>query len=212
MARSDGDGFGFRVAAPDRVTATREYGQNRRNRQDRGHEQPHQNGDHEDSDREAGGGKDGERRRHHANPNRSTLFDLLFEEVDATPGIDELAKRRLKDNVRRSFRRRTRDPTPSTAPPTDAPHPPTAADDLVHVVVPAEHTADTERLIRLASESVEDELHENEQQIREARMVASQLRQCLSQHTETALKVSSYLRALLVLTHGNYKPKLVIEV
>ena len=101
-------------------------------------------------------------------------------------------------------------------PALEAPHPAPSpasspADDLVHVVVPAVETIDPERLIRIATEDA-DEAMRNDEHVVEARLVASQLRFCLAQHTVTARKVSTYLRALLVVTHGNYKPKLVIEV
>jgi len=77
------------------------------------------------------------------------------------------------------------------------------------VVIPAIDTADTEQLIRGAAEN--DEKSTNDE-IVEARRIASQLRYCLSQHTQTGQRVSAYLRALLVLTHGHYKPRFVIEV
>jgi hypothetical protein len=150
---------------------------------------------------------DRERRRQYKNPNRATLFDLLFEEVDNTPEIEEPVKRRLKQNVRRSFGQRS-GAAPATREPSTGP-PPTAADDLVKVVVPARDCADTERLIRGAAGS--DEYGADEYVV-EARRIADQLRHCLSQHTETAQKVSAYLRALLVLSHGHYRPKMVIEI
>ena len=125
----------------------------------------------------------------------------------ASPAIEEPVKRRLKQNVRRSFGQRS-GAAPATREPSTGP-PPTAADDLVKVVVPARDCADTERLIRGAAGS--DEYGADEYVV-EARRIADQLRHCLSQHTETAQKVSAYLRALLVLSHGHYRPKMVIEI
>ena len=69
--------------------------------------------------------------------------------------------------------------------------------------------ADTEHLIQTAAKS---DSKFSDDPVVEARRIADQLRYCLGQHTETAQKVSVYLRALLVLTHGHYKPTMVIEI
>lgn len=210
MAGTDLGGSGLGVPASDRVAEANFYDQRQDSRQrqngqqgqERGRKQGESEGDAEGLAR---------RRQVHANPQRSSLFDLLFDEVDATPEIEDRVKDRLKRNVRRSFRRQEAAPAPAPIAPPHAVKPPSAADDLVHVVVPAVETIDPERLIRIAAEDTDDAARDQERVV-EARLVASQLRYCLSQHTETARKVSTYLRALLVVTHGHYKPKLVIEV
>ncbi len=222
MARADDGTSGLAIPPSDRVTGANALSWN-------------QQGDHSQNQ---------DRRQQYKNPHRASIFDLLFEEVDATPEIEEPVKRRLKQNVRRNFRQQTE--TPQTAPPrpktppaqasatgpssarvpqaksppikpatpshaAEVPlhRPPTPADDLVKVVIPSIKATDTEHLIGIAADNGEKSPSD---QIIEARRIASQLRYCLSQHTETAQKVSAYLRALLVLTHGHYKPTLVIEV
>ncbi len=207
MARSDTGTSGLGIPASERVSAV-DFAGWRHPR------------DHDQENRENRGGH-----RQYQNPARASIFDLLFDEVDHTPEIEEPVKQRLKQNVRRSFRQQSgtapeapqaarllsaKPPFPESPPHQHQPRPPpTPADDLVKVVVPTVNAADTEKLIRGVAEN--DDPYTNEQ-VLEARRLADQLRYCLSQHTQTAQKVSAYLRALLVLTHGHYKPTMVIEV
>ena len=136
------------------------------------------------------------RRRQSARPHHATLIDLLFEEVLPVQEKRESAPKRRT-------RQAPRKPAPSKALSLPAPEPPP---QLTH-----EPEAETDRRVRLAAEEDEEEWLMNEK-VLEARQVATQLHYCLSQHTETGRKVSSYLHALLMINHGNYKPKLVIEV
>ena len=212
MARSDTDTSRLEIPPSDRVTGANATGWH----------QPENQGQNQ-----------GQGRRYQ-NPNRISIFDLLFEEVDATPEIDELVKRRLKRNVRRNFHQQMEAP-PASAPPAALPSPslevlparspsvkpssirppvkprapPSPVDDLVKVVIPTIKAADTEHLIQTAAKS---DSKFSDDPVVEARRIADQLRYCLGQHTETAQKVSVYLRALLVLTHGHYKPTMVIEI
>ena len=212
MARSDTDTSRLEIPPSDRVTGANATGWH----------QPENHGQNQ-----------GQERRYQ-NPNRISIFDLLFEEVDAIPEIDEPVQRRLKRHVRRNFRQQMEAPPTSVSPvalpspslevlpahppslksspirpPTKSRAPPSPADDLVKVVIPTIKATDTEHLIQTVARS--DSKFPDDPVV-EARRIADQLRYCLGQHTETAQKVSVYLRALLVLTHGHYKPTMVIEI
>ncbi|CAK0753661.1 conserved hypothetical protein [Azospirillaceae bacterium] len=166
-------------------------------------------------------GQRGEQRRakHYANPNFLSLFDLLFEEVDNFDGIDEPLKDKLRQSLRRSVRRRNRERGHSSQQESgsqqesDPQHPDrhSPSPEPVHiqqVVVPAD-TVSTERLAEIASQAEDENSNE---QIVEARRLAEQLHYCLTQHSETSQKVATYLRALMVLNGGHYKPKMIIQV
>jgi len=143
------------------------------------------------------------RRRQSARPHHATLIDLLFEEV-------EPSQERQEESPKRQPRQRPPQARPVSRTLTASQHPPEPHPEP-HPQIPLEPDEETDRRVRLAEEEAEEELRIDEK-IREARQVSTQLRYCLSQHTETARKVSSYLHALLMITHGSYKPKLVIEV
>ena len=144
-------------------------------------------------------GQDRRRRQHHA-----TLIDLLFEEVE--PSQEKQQKQPHEEAPKRRARARPAAAKPASKVLTASQSPPEPHPPIAH-----EPDEETDRRIRLAAEAAEDELRYDDK-VREARQVSTQLRYCLSQHTETARKVSSYLHALLMITHGHYKPKLVIEV
>ncbi len=152
--------------------------------------------DHENRDR---------RHRQGARPHHATLIDLLFEDIEAdqTKPENNQQEQREKAPRRRSRPAMTK---PGSHALTASQHPTDP-----HPQIPHEPDAETDRRVRLAAEEADEESRIDER-IREARQVSTQLRYCLSQHTETARKVSSYLHALLMITHGSYKPKLVIEV
>lgn len=182
MARSDYGSAGFGVAPTDRVAEASFYDQRDREGRER-------------------------RRRQGARPHHATLIDLLFEEIEPDQEQQESPPKRQP-------RPRPAVTRPASRPLTAGRHPPEPQPEAhpePHPQIPHEPDEETDRRVRLAAEEAEEELRIDEK-IREARQVSTQLRYCLSQHTETARKVSSYLHALLMITHGNYKPKLVIEV
>ena len=144
------------------------------------------------------------RRRQSARQHHATLIDLLFEEVE--PAEEKQQKQIHEETPKRRPRARPAPAKPASKILTASQNPPEP-----HPAIPHEPDEETDRRIRLAAEAAEDELRYDDK-VREARQVSTQLRYCLSQHTETARKVSSYLHALLMITHGHYKPKLVIEV
>ncbi len=191
MAQVDGGGSGFAVSAAGRVA---EAGFREQKRQDQQRQSREQKRD--------------------ASKRRQSLYDVLFEEIEQTPGLDEQAKRRLKRGVRSNTQRQYDDLSAGSQwggdsfnsdRPADAA---TRDQDSGHAA--SGHATDADHHLRPASFD-DAELHLDEQ-TREARRVATQLRFCLCQHTETALKVSAYLHALLALSNGLYKPTLVIEV
>ena len=139
------------------------------------------------------------RRRQSARPRQATLIDLLFEEIESGDEPHDDRPKRRPRSPQTAAKPASRPPAASRQPPE--PHP----------QIPAEPEEETDRRVRHATEEAEEELRIDEK-IREARQVSTQLRYCLSQHTETSRKVSNYLHALLMITHGSYKPKLVIEV
>lgn len=157
-----------------------------------------------------------------ANPRRASLFDLLFDEVDAAEDIDHKAKQRLKQTIRRKVAARRRPSAPvdeetgkksgekagEKAGEETGPH---DQADLLRVVLPAAVPADEETLAHLASDE-DREAVEHDQKVQQARLVAEQLRYCLTQHTETSRKVSVYLRAVLFLNSGDMRPRMIIEV
>ncbi|MEI6556813.1 MAG: hypothetical protein WCO00_00275 [Rhodospirillaceae bacterium] len=191
MARLDRGSSGFGVPPTDRVAEASFYDQRDRDGQDR-------------------------RRRQSARPHHTTLIDLLFEEVDEPrdqPGERPDEKQGEKQGQQQTPRQRPR-PRPNfrkSARPAAAGPPAPEPRLEPHAQHPLEPEEVTDRRIRLAAEEAEEELRFDDK-VREARHIATQLRYCLCQHTETARKVSSYLHALLMITHGQYKPKLVIEV
>ncbi len=141
------------------------------------------------------------RRRQTEQPPHSRLIDLLFDEIGPTG-----EKREKSPGRRRRTSGRGRQPVVQSAgqplPETDrrlVPPPATESEEVV------------DRRVSLAAEEDEEETLFNEK-IREARHISAQLRYCLSQHTETARKVSVYLQALLMVTHADHRPRLVIEV
>ena len=142
------------------------------------------------------------RRRQNSRPRHATLADLLFEEVEPDSEQPQEEQRRTP---RRPPRRLAAKPataaTPIAAEAHPAPHPP----------IPAEPEAETDLRIRHATQEAEQQLRIDEA-LHEARQISTQLRYCLGQHTETARKVSSYLRALLMIADHGFKPHLVIEV
>lgn len=168
-----------------------------------------------------------ERRREHetVNPRRSSLFDLLFEEVDAAEDIDLKAKQRLKQTIRRKAARQDQPEKPPEKPPgrnaggqaggqetkPEGGSPSQDQPDLLRVVLPAQDAAEEEALAHLAGDEDREAL-EHDEKVQEARHIAEQLRYCLSQHSETARKVSVYLRAVLFLNSGDMKPRMIIEV
>ena len=186
MAWSDVGISDLRVPSPERVAEAAYYDPRQRSRQNETEER---------------------RRRLYTTPKMASLFDLLFEEVDTASEIAEPVKRRLKHNLGRGLRRRTAPREQDDAPPQPHGHgaPRQATEEQTTEEQVKGDRAEKERA------DAEFELRA-EDRILEARRIADQLRYCLAQHTETSRKVSTYLRALLVLTQPHYKPTLMIEV
>lgn len=154
------------------------------------------------------------RAKQYSNPSYMSLFDLLFEEVDNFKEIDEPLKDKLRQNLRQSVRRRARERAQRQQQEPDhsgGEHQPGSEPEPVVVqqlVVPSD-TLSAERLAEIAAAAEEDR---NNEHILEARRLADQLHYCLTQHSETAQKVATYLRALMILNGGNFKPRMIIEI
>lgn len=155
------------------------------------------------------GENSGRKRRH--------LYDLLFDEIDQVPELEEAQRERLKRNIRAHLALRARDQTPlptmvvEPRPPPDEETAEEAA--LAAVPPPSPHISesaeeDHDRLIGVAAplspDLPPDELAQNA-------VLAQQLRECLARNSETARKVAIYLKLLLSID-GALSPHVVIDI
>jgi len=144
------------------------------------------------------------RDRNPPNPQRRRLYDLLYDEVDRFDGLDERQRTKLKANLRDHLTARANLP-PSSAPPSEP-----DAEDLASRLLGDPSTGvpvDADHIVAAATSSgpvTPEEEAENA-------LLASQLRDCLDQHTERARKVAVYLH-LLMSIDGAEQPHTVVDV
>ncbi|CAO3421987.1 hypothetical protein [Azospirillum doebereinerae] len=143
------------------------------------------------------------RDRNPPNPQRRRLYDLLYDEVDRFDGLDERQRTKLKANLRDHLTARAA--LPSSALPSEP-----DAEAIVGRLLgdpSAGVPVDADHIVAAAAGSgpvTPEEEAENA-------LLASQLRDCLDQHTERARKVAVYLH-LLMSIDGTDQPHTVVDV
>ncbi|CAK0751639.1 conserved hypothetical protein [uncultured Gammaproteobacteria bacterium] len=142
-----------------------------------------------------------QRSRHHPNPHRRSLYDLLFDEVDEIDGLTEPQKQKIKHNIRGYFSNHQEEAEAGTTVP-----PSVGLAELLEVVVPADGSLDPHQVVNMVLRSQD---HAGDH--RESELITEQLRLCLSLHTERARKISLYLRALLILDGQDFRPHTIVE-
>lgn len=178
--------------------------------------------------------QDAERRRKEPpNPRRRRVYDLLFEEVDHLDSLTEQQRARVKENIRNHV---IDAPTPLVdAAPLS---PPTAAATsavTATTVAAAGNAADAappepdetqvaERLLadpqaevpvdhdRLVDVAAPVHPHQALSEAEENRILAEQLRLCLSQHSARARKLTVYLHVLLSMNQTVRRPTLMLDI
>jgi len=158
------------------------------------------------------------------NPERRSLYDLLFYELEqlapTEPSLRHELQSELRDLVQRQLERRERrreeerrrqqeqrrhDQQPPVLPAPDG----ATTDQLAEVEVPDEDTFRQQQLLTL---SRPESSAEERRQILAALHLAAQVRACLALNTESARRISLYLRAMMVLDSGHFRPHTIIEV
>lgn len=153
------------------------------------------------------------RRKEPPNPRRRRVYDLLFEEIDRIDTLSEEQRSRVKENIRSHVVASPSVEPPAVPPPAvEEPPPPdhdehAVAEQLLadpHADLPVDH----DRIVDVAA-PVHPHLTMTEAE--ENRILAEQLRLCLTQHTARARKLSVYLHVLLSM-RGSVGPTLVLDI
>lgn len=183
--------------------------------------------------------KDAERRRKEPpNPRRRRVYDLLFEEVDQLDSLTEQQRARVKENIRNHVidvppPAVEATPLPLPAATGDAAAAPIATGSTAAAAAAAatdaplsEHdeTLVAERLLADPHAEVpvnQDHLvnvaapvrpHQAMNEAEENRILAEQLRLCLSQHSARARKLTVYLHVLLNMSQTVRRPTLMLDI
>lgn len=164
-------------------------------------------------------GENGGRKRRH-------LYDLLFDEIDQVPELEEAQRERLKRNIRAHLALRARDQTPLPTiprPPPDEDEPAAAVEDEGGYHPAEAHAAAAPHEGGVALEADDDD-HDHligvaapqspelpPEELAQNAVLARQLRECLGRNSEAARKVAIYLKLLLSID-GALSPHVVIDI